>query len=163
MIRWMYLKGVTAPYGWVSGWAAPDGFECLILCSITPLWHLLTNSSSESWKSQKSQKSHSHDLGILCAIPSYSALMDCTALRQHQALTLFPISVTSHNTHGTLLTNPSQSRVTAITPVTSTRVPRFLELWFHAWTQMSSNPDLVPCITSFITPVKNGFSDLTKS
>ena len=40
--------------------------------------------------SQKSWKSHSHDLEILCAIPSYSALMDCTALRQHQAPTCCP-------------------------------------------------------------------------
>ena len=29
MIRWMYLKGVIAPYGQVSRWAAPDGLEYL--------------------------------------------------------------------------------------------------------------------------------------
>ena len=25
----MYLKGVTAPFGWTSGWAAPGGLEYL--------------------------------------------------------------------------------------------------------------------------------------
>ena len=30
-IKQMYLKEVTAPFGWTSGWAAPDGLEYLTL------------------------------------------------------------------------------------------------------------------------------------